>query len=72
MQLQKLIFEAEGAVANDLVDGDDGCGGGRVVRKKKAEGSAGNGKRKHKLLVDAAGYEYWSDETFNIEDRAAA
>ena len=48
-QLQKLIFDAEGADANDLADGDSGCGTERVVRKQKvAQPAAPGDKRKAK------------------------
>ena len=33
LALQKLIFDVNGAEANDLDDGDAGCGGERVVRQ---------------------------------------
>jgi len=70
VKLQKHIFAAEGKAANDLKDGEDGCGGERVVRRKKVAGEggggAGSGKRR-KVEVDAAGFEYFSDEIFQIE-----
>ena len=43
------MFEAEGAKANDLEDGDDGCGGERVVRRRRVAGeeeASADGKRK--------------------------
>jgi hypothetical protein len=64
VQLQKLIFDVNGAAANDLADGDAGCGGERVVRQRKLAGGAVRGKRK---LIDTAGIEYTADEKFEIE-----
>ena len=63
-QLQKLIFDVHSTEANDLDDGDAGCGGERVVRKRQLGSSAVGGKRK---LIDAAGIEYTADEKFEIE-----
>mmetsp|Transcript_39973 Transcript_39973/g.80082 ORF Transcript_39973/g.80082 Transcript_39973/m.80082 type:complete len:506 (-) Transcript_39973:208-1725(-) len=64
VQLQRLIFDVHGTEANDLDDGDAGCGGERVVRKRQLGSTAVGGKRK---LIDAAGIEYTADEKFEIE-----
>ena len=59
----------------DLEDGDDGCNGGRVVRRKKVEretieGGGGTGKRQkaREVAVDpGTGIEYFTDEAYEIE-----
>jgi hypothetical protein len=75
-QLQKLIFDAEGNAANDLADGDSGCGAERVVRKQKvappppaAQGAKRKGSppQMQKLVAGGKEYEWAADEVFKIE-----
>ena len=78
-QLQALIFAAEGAAANDLRDGDSGCGADRVVRRRRepAEGgssSSTDGKKRQKTVemetLDLGGDHVWTwpkTQVFKIE-----
>jgi hypothetical protein len=71
--LQKLIFDAEGDAANDLDDGDSGCGTERVVRKRRVAAEEVGGKRKGKprevrtMVAGGKEYEWAADEKFTIE-----
>jgi hypothetical protein len=74
-QLQALIFAAEGAKANDLDDGDSGCGAERVVRKRRAAsestGAAKSGKKREEMetldLGDGRVWTWPKSEVFEIE-----
>ncbi len=72
-QLQRLVFDREGAKANDLADGDSGCGTGRVVRQKqvakpKPEGaSKSTKKQKVREVCSANGFEWFADEIFVVD-----
>jgi hypothetical protein len=67
------VFEREGAEANDLADGDSGCGSERVVRKKKVaaeprdDGQPRAKKSKAREIITANGFEWYADETFDID-----
>jgi hypothetical protein len=76
LQLQSLIAERFGAVANDLADGDSGLegretenDGKRRARKVAANGGKGGKgkKRKRANIVSLHGWEWDADEDFIIE-----
>ena len=64
LQLQALLVEQHGKVANDLAAGDSGVEG-RGLKKRKANG--GGGQKKTKKKKSASGIEWDEDEEFKVE-----